>query len=92
MLFIKKSINLKEVNMQLRGILISLFLIICLGCGPTADTTDDTPNFSQSLAYSAECGGTAGSTFTVDLPVADAYAGDGSMVDDFIEIPNGRPI
>ena len=30
--------------MQLRGILISLFLIICLGCGPspTADTTDDT--------------------------------------------------
>ncbi len=87
--------------MQLRGILISLFLIICLGCEPTADTTDDTPNLSQSLAYSAEsqslaysaeCGGTAGSTFTVELPVVGEYAGDVSMQHDFIEIPNGRPI
>jgi pimeloyl-ACP methyl ester carboxylesterase len=73
--------------MQLRGILISLFLIICLGCGPTADTTDDTPNFSQSLAYSAECCGTAGSTFTVDLP---ALPGNGE--DEIITIPNNRPI
>jgi pimeloyl-ACP methyl ester carboxylesterase len=49
-------------------------------------------HFSLPIANAAECGRSSDPTFTVDLPVADEYAGDDSMEPDSIEIPNGRPI
>ncbi len=67
--------------MQLIGILMSLFLIICLGCGPTADTTDDT--FIVNLP---------GIDGALDDSIIVNQSGIERALDDSIEIPNGRTI